>query len=159
MGSKKKKKSGKIKEVLSPEEQMDRLLGVPKARKPPKRPKSPDMDPADIAAEAARAAGAEAARAAAAAAAAKAIEPLKPGDPVEVHGLQSANGKALNGKKGVIKRFDETKGRYLVELGQATLQSLKPDNLRRTGGLESAGGGTSFHADGYTGPSAGYTML
>ncbi|CAK0906519.1 unnamed protein product [Prorocentrum cordatum] len=100
---------------------------------------------------------ARAAGAAAAAAAAAASVPLKPGERVEVFGLQSEAGRGLNGKSGVITKWDEAKGRFQVELGQANLQSLKPDNLRRCSTSSSAGGagGAGGPETGYQGPSAG----
>ena len=89
--------------------------------------------------------------------------PLKPGDVVEVHGLQSASGQALNGKSGLITKWDEAKGRFQVELGMTNLQSLKPDNLKRT----VASGqtqrpqtdGCGEFGESYSGSTAGYTLL
>ena len=88
--------------------------------------------------------------------------PLKPGDVVEVHGLQSASGQALNGKSGLITKWDETKGRFQVELGMANLQSLKPDNLKRTLAGQSQRpqtDGCGEFGESYSGSTAGYTLL
>lgn len=88
--------------------------------------------------------------------------PLKPGDVVEVHGLQSASGQALNGKSGLITKWDETKGRFQVELGMANLQSLKPDNLKRTVASQSQRpqtDGCGEFGESYSGSTAGYTLL
>lgn len=55
--------------------------------------------------------------------------PLVPGVRVLLHGLQGA--ADLNNKTGVIRRFDDTAGRYVVELdGGAGQKSLKAENLR-----------------------------
>merc|ERR1712012_1322064 len=116
-------------EGLTPEETLERLLQGRSAKRRrrssgrfsgSKEEETPVVDPADIAADAARAMGAAAA-AAAAAAVAKSQEPLKPGDRVEVYGLQSEAGRALNGKTGLITKYVE--GRFQVELGLANLQS------------------------------------
>lgn len=96
-----------------------------------------------------------AAAAAAASAAVAAAAPLKPGDRVEVHGLQSAAGKPLNGKTGMIIKFAEDKGRFQVELGLANVQSLKPENLR----LCRAPASNYQFQDSYSGTTAGYTLL
>eukprot|EP00927_Polykrikos_kofoidii_P078314 TRINITY_DN75155_c0_g1_i1.p1 TRINITY_DN75155_c0_g1~~TRINITY_DN75155_c0_g1_i1.p1 ORF type:complete len:420 (-),score=71.36 TRINITY_DN75155_c0_g1_i1:35-1234(-) len=145
--SKSPAKPAKAPRLLSPEEALEKMLkGTSKAGQKSE--------------SAARAAGAAAAAAAMAAAVPPASggtgpagaafnAPLKPGDHVEVHGLQSETGRALNGKLGVIVRFLEDKGRFEVQLGMATLQSLKPENLKHSipiGGI-------------YTGATAGYTLL
>lgn len=86
---------------------------------------------------------------------------LRPGDRVEVFGLLSAAGKPLNGKTGLITKFVEEKGRFQVELGLATLQSLKPENLRQCSSSAQSDGdpfGCQLGSD-YTGASAGYTLL
>jgi len=140
----------KKKKDMNPDELMEKLLGKldPTTAKKPKS----DPDPEDSADARVRAAGAAAA--AAAVAASRMLEPLKPGDTVEVCGLQSEAGKALNRKTGVITKFDEAKGRFLVELlGQKSVQSLKPDNLRRA-----STSSTGFEPC-YQGPTAGYCML
>mmetsp|Transcript_59859 Transcript_59859/g.110845 ORF Transcript_59859/g.110845 Transcript_59859/m.110845 type:complete len:701 (+) Transcript_59859:146-2248(+) len=156
------KKKQKTKKQLSPEEEMERLLKQAKPSKLPKASRPPDPEesgPPDAADAAARAAGA----AAAAAAAAAATEPLKPGDQVEVFGLKSAAGKSLNGKTGMITKFDKEKGRFQVELGQANIQSVKPENLRRSSTFSnlggSGGGGMPPPGDDYQGSTAGYTLL
>ncbi|OLQ12411.1 hypothetical protein AK812_SmicGene3655 [Symbiodinium microadriaticum] len=88
---------------------------------------------------------------------------LQPGDRVEVVGLQSASGKALNGKQGLITKWDEMKGRFQVDLFMANLQSLKPENLKQViGGAQrthspEAGGCGEFES--YSGSTAGYTLL
>lgn len=96
-----------------------------------------------------------AAAAAAASAAVAAASPLKPGDRVEVHGLQSAAGKPLNGKTGMIIKFAEDKGRFQVELGLANVQSLKPANLRLCKPPLANFRLQELH----TGSTAGYTLL
>jgi len=60
----------------------------------------------------------------------------------------------LNGKTGTIKKFDGDKGRYQVDLGTASLHSLKPENLRHV--IPSS---TTFVESGYSGSTAGYTLL
>lgn len=66
---------------------------------------------------------------------------------------------------GIVKKFFEAKGRWEVDLFQATLQSLKAENLKKLvspgdlGGSQSSSGGSGLTNDGYTGPTAGYTML
>mmetsp|Transcript_2593 Transcript_2593/g.6627 ORF Transcript_2593/g.6627 Transcript_2593/m.6627 type:complete len:690 (+) Transcript_2593:121-2190(+) len=152
------RKKQKAKKQLSPEEEMERLLKQAKPAKLPKAARPPDPEernPADAADAAVRAAGA----AAAAAAAAAAIEPLKPGDQVEVFGLQSAAGKGLNGKTGMITKFDQAKGRFQVEMGQANMQSFKPENLRRSSKMGSGVGSVPPPGDDYKGSTAGYTLL
>jgi len=61
----------------------------------------------------------------------------------------------LNGKTGLITKWDQAKGRFQVELGMANQQSLKPENLRRHV--------PSFFANtvdsSYSGSTAGYTLL
>lgn len=142
--SRRKRKKAKKGQDLTPDEMMEKLLTGKAPKRPPKQPKSrPDFE--DVADAAARAA----------------VAPLKPGERVEVFGLQSEAGRALNGKSGVITKWDEAKGRFQVELGQANLQSLKRDNLRRCSvpGSFGAAGGTAGAEPGYEGPSAGYTLL
>jgi len=112
----------------------------------------PTVDQADIERDVARAAGAAAA-AAATAAASMSKEPLRPGDRVEVHGLQSAAGRPLNRKQGTITKFDQAKGRFMVDLGLGSMQSLKPENLRHM-----VTNATPFQTD-YSGATAGYTLL
>ncbi|CAE8589060.1 unnamed protein product [Polarella glacialis] len=56
---------------------------------------------------------------------------LRPGVLVEVHGLESENGRLMNGKRGTIKQHFAEKGRFEVELGSGKLASLRPENLRR----------------------------
>lgn len=137
------------KKTLSPEEQLEKILRGERRE-------------AREATKAARAEGAKAAEAAAAAmreaaaaAAAKAAAPersMSPGDHVEVFGLQSEAGRKLNGKNGVITKFEPEKGRFQVDLGQAAVQSLKPENLRPFSKSASV-------IDDYRGSTAGYTLL
>lgn len=170
---------------LAPEEKLEQLLGglsggKKKKRRsrrtpsPPPQPQpreaSPEIFFGAAAAEAAQAASAGAAAASAisaetaakvAAAAAAAVAPpaeLRVGDQVEVYGLQSEAGRKLNGKTGQITKFVEAKGRFEVELGLGSLQSLKPENLRPAS--RSMGGDYSGAASGdYNGATAGYTLL
>merc|ERR1740121_34514 len=55
---------------------------------------------------------------------------LKVGDPVIVHGLQSATGQKMNGKSGVITAYVEGSGRFQVKLGDKEAVALKRDNLK-----------------------------
>lgn len=161
-------------EELAPEDKLEQLLdglkGKKKKRRPKRPPTPPPRDPSPeiffgaAAAEAAQAAAAAAGAAAAstlsaetaakvAAAAAAAVAPpaeLHVGDQVEIYGLQSEAGRKLNGKIGQITKFVEAKGRFEVELGLGSLQSLKPENLRRAS--------SSIGGD-YSGSTAGYTLL
>lgn len=54
------------------------------------------------------------------------------GDAVEVFGLQSEKGQALNGLLGSVCAYDGEKDRYEVRLGsESDIRSLKASNLRR----------------------------
>mmetsp|Transcript_1915 Transcript_1915/g.4312 ORF Transcript_1915/g.4312 Transcript_1915/m.4312 type:complete len:232 (-) Transcript_1915:45-740(-) len=57
---------------------------------------------------------------------------LKPGDTVIIYGLQSEAGQKLNGKSGVITKYVEDSGRFVVELtkGISSVHSLKRENVR-----------------------------
>jgi len=58
--------------------------------------------------------------------------PLGVADSVEVVGLESEGGKALNGRKGVVTKFVEDAGRFQVQfLNPEKLVNLKPENLTR----------------------------
>ncbi|CAE8721232.1 unnamed protein product, partial [Polarella glacialis] len=154
-------KRSKGKKGLTPEEVLEKLL-------------KGEAKDADKARKSARSAGAEAAAAAAAAvmrdllaeqaatAAAAASAPLKLGDRVEVYGLLSDTGCKLNGKTGLLTKWDPEKGRFQVELGMANVQSFRPENVRRAAKPNtpteqpeySAGAPTN-----YSGSTAGYTLL
>ena len=61
---------------------------------------------------------------------------LLPGCHVRLHGLQSESGKRNNGKLGVLRRFDEAKGRWVVafdgnegNLREENLQHVSSPNL------------------------------
>lgn len=142
----KKKKKRKRSSGANPEEALEAMLKGERVRDD-RRKKS------------ARDAGAAAARFANEAEAGT----LQPGDRVEVVGLQSASGKALNGKQGLITKWDEMKGRFQVDLFMANLQSLKPENLKQViGGAQrthspETGGCGEFES--YSGSTAGYTLL
>lgn len=58
---------------------------------------------------------------------------LKPGDKVEIFGLTSEAGQKLNGKKAAIAKFEESSGRWMVEMlrGLSTFHSLKAENLKK----------------------------
>eukprot|EP00930_Biecheleria_cincta_P047492 TRINITY_DN32938_c0_g1_i1.p1 TRINITY_DN32938_c0_g1~~TRINITY_DN32938_c0_g1_i1.p1 ORF type:complete len:424 (-),score=121.43 TRINITY_DN32938_c0_g1_i1:26-1273(-) len=142
--AKKSKKSG----APNPEEALERMLKG-ETKKSERSKKS------------ARDAGAAAAAEAAAKAAAE-NEPLKLGERVEVFGLRSENGKVLNGKTGLITKWDQAKARFLVDLFMGNLQSLKPDNLRRVASNSAPTSNSepcSQFQDSYTGSTAGYTLL
>lgn len=150
------KKAKKDKKTKTADDALDRLLGNAQYEE------TQAQKAARKAGEAAAKAAAEASEKAAAWAAAEMAKALHPGDRVEVHSLQSESGKKLNGKTGVVKRFIAEKGRWEVDLFQASLQSLKPDNLKRLGRGSSSGdssGGSAFINNDYSGPSAGYTLL
>eukprot|EP00931_Biecheleriopsis_adriatica_P047737 TRINITY_DN27532_c0_g1_i1.p1 TRINITY_DN27532_c0_g1~~TRINITY_DN27532_c0_g1_i1.p1 ORF type:complete len:407 (+),score=130.09 TRINITY_DN27532_c0_g1_i1:18-1238(+) len=149
-----KKKKRKKERTHNPEEALEAMLKGEKVKSDKNKKSARD-------AGAAAAAAAAAACAAAAAAAVAENAPLKLGDRVEVFGLQSQTGKALNGKTGLITKWDQAKGRFQVELGMANLQSLKPDNLRRVGAANAnmtQSEGSGVH-DSYSGSTAGYTLL
>lgn len=55
---------------------------------------------------------------------------FKLGQRVEVFGLESDGGRALNGKKGLVTKYLAERDRFQVELGLPTLQSIRPQNLR-----------------------------
>merc|ERR1711874_210292 len=57
---------------------------------------------------------------------------LKPGDQVVIYGLQSEAGQKLNGKTGVITKYVEDSGRFVVEItkGISSIHSLKRENVR-----------------------------
>lgn len=82
--------------------------------------------------------------------------PLAAGARVKLQGLQGA--AELNGRIGIILRFDTPAGRYVVEVdGGAGQKSLKGDNLvlQGTAGLGGgAGGAAGGAAGGSGGPSA-----
>jgi len=150
-----KAKKAKKSSGVNPEEALEAMLKGETVKKDKKSRAARDEGAA-----AAKAAAAAAAQAAAAQAAVDENTPLKLGDKVEVFGLQSASGKALNGKSGLLTKFDATKGRFQVELGMANLQSLKPENLRRVARSKTGDAtGTGTVSDGYLGSSAGYTLL
>jgi len=72
----------------------------------------------------------------AAALAATALDAAKPatfaaGDAVELFGLESDWGKALNGQRGVITGWLEEKGRFEVQLSNGNFINLKPGNLTK----------------------------
>lgn len=52
-------------------------------------------------------------------------------DNVEVHGLASADGKMLNGRRGLVVQFIKSQDRYEVSFGQDRQVILRPANLRR----------------------------
>jgi len=57
---------------------------------------------------------------------------LRTGMLVEIHGLQSAAGQALNGKTGIIESYDHAKGRWRVLVkDRDKVVSLKPQNLNK----------------------------
>lgn len=56
---------------------------------------------------------------------------LAPGTCVEVIGLESDGGRTLNGRKGIIQKSIEERGRLQVRLGPEKLASLKPANLKK----------------------------
>jgi len=60
----------------------------------------------------------------------KASGALKVGDPVIVHGLQSASGQKLNGRSGVIMSFIESSGRFQVQLAPGEAPAVKRENLK-----------------------------
>lgn len=63
----------------------------------------------------------------------KVRQELKSGDRVEVHSLQSEQGRVLNGTFGVVTGLDATSGRWQVELkgnGYNGLRAFKAENLR-----------------------------
>jgi len=154
----------KRKGPLTPEEQMEQLLKGANIRAERETQAYKDSQARDerfaAAADAAKSGGSDTLKpnasvaAAAAAAAAKVMAGgggvFNPGDQVEVFGLQSESGRRMNGKKGVIVKFDNAKMRFQVELGLGGVQSLKPDNLRKC---------WSILGDPFGGSSAGYTML
>jgi len=149
-------KKKKKKKDMTPEEILEAALN--KENKKNKKSKKESRD-ASFDSEAAAAAAAAAARFAEAAASwAADVGPLKAGERVEVYGLQSEAGMKLNGKSGILTKFDQEKGRWQVELGMATIQSLKENNLRRVAAQSTAGSQPVF-TENYAGPSAGYTML
>mmetsp|Transcript_13554 Transcript_13554/g.22357 ORF Transcript_13554/g.22357 Transcript_13554/m.22357 type:complete len:471 (-) Transcript_13554:36-1448(-) len=57
--------------------------------------------------------------------------PLQPGDCVEVFGLESEKGKELNGKRGILTKHFEAKGRFEVRLTPDRSVNVKPDNLQK----------------------------
>lgn len=57
--------------------------------------------------------------------------PPKVGDRVEIYGLESESGRQLNGQKGLITQFVQSRGRFEVRLGPEKLVSLRSENLRR----------------------------
>merc|ERR1712187_971640 len=60
----------------------------------------------------------------------KAAGALKVGDPVTVHGLQSAAGQKMNGKSGVITKYIEESGRFQVQLSPGEAPAIKLENLK-----------------------------
>jgi len=57
--------------------------------------------------------------------------PLQPGDCVEVFGLESEKGKALNGNRGILTKHFEAKGRFEVRVTPDRSVNMKPENLRK----------------------------
>lgn len=55
---------------------------------------------------------------------------LKVGEQVEIYGLGSAAGQALNGQKGVLTQHTADKGRWEVTISLDKVVSLKAENLR-----------------------------
>jgi len=55
------------------------------------------------------------------------------GAAVEVHGLESESGRAMNGQRGIVARFHGEAGRFEVRLAQGKLAKLKPGNLTNLG--------------------------
>jgi len=66
---------------------------------------------------------------------------LKPGDAVVVYGLTSEAGQKLNGKSGVITKYVEESGRFVVELtkGMSSVHSLKRENVRSDDAPQASG--------------------
>eukprot|EP00930_Biecheleria_cincta_P047698 TRINITY_DN33120_c0_g1_i1.p1 TRINITY_DN33120_c0_g1~~TRINITY_DN33120_c0_g1_i1.p1 ORF type:complete len:756 (+),score=136.18 TRINITY_DN33120_c0_g1_i1:186-2453(+) len=64
---------------------------------------------------------------------------LNSGDFVEVHGLHSEVGLALNGAIGVVAGLDTTSARYQVELKGHGLRAFKAENLRPARSEDSPG--------------------
>jgi len=59
-------------------------------------------------------------------------EPFSLGNPVEVVGLESAEGKPLNGKFGIIVTYLKGKSRFEVRIeGDKVTRNLKPANLKK----------------------------
>eukprot|EP00913_Durusdinium_trenchii_P024935 g23403.t1 len=164
-GSEEKKPKKRKRSSANPEEALEAMLKGEKVKTDKKKKSARDAGAA--AAWAAQANEAE-------------TGPLRPGDIVEIHGLQSVSGQAhcsrnklfrfssvsfspeaLNGKSGLITKWDEVKGRFQVELGMANLQSLKPENLKRTAAQPQRphSEGCGEFADSYSGSTAGYTLL
>eukprot|EP00747_Dinoflagellata_sp_TGD_P120576 gnl/TRDRNA2_/TRDRNA2_173275_c2_seq8.p1 gnl/TRDRNA2_/TRDRNA2_173275_c2~~gnl/TRDRNA2_/TRDRNA2_173275_c2_seq8.p1 ORF type:complete len:540 (+),score=113.69 gnl/TRDRNA2_/TRDRNA2_173275_c2_seq8:109-1728(+) len=56
---------------------------------------------------------------------------LLPGDSVEVSGLESQNGKVLNGKTGLITKYVDESGRFEVSFGKGNVASLRRENLAK----------------------------
>ena len=59
--------------------------------------------------------------------------PLVEGDAVEIFGLQTVGGMAMNGQRGVIRQWQGWKGRFEIRLLNGQVLGLKPDNLKRVG--------------------------
>jgi len=59
---------------------------------------------------------------------------VRAGARVEIHGLQSASGKELNGQEGVAQYLDSASGRFCVQLNPddppGKWKKVKPDNLK-----------------------------
>jgi len=55
------------------------------------------------------------------------------GDAVEVFGLESAMGKAMNGQRGVVTQWMQDKGRFQVKLSDGKTPNLKASNLMKVG--------------------------
>eukprot|EP00439_Symbiodinium_sp_Y106_P071005 s16_g12.t1 len=58
--------------------------------------------------------------------------PLKTGEEVEIFGLSSEGGKALNGQKGVVTEYSTERDRWEVMISLEKVVSLRPRNLRRS---------------------------
>jgi len=56
---------------------------------------------------------------------------LRPGDIVEILGLESESGKAMNGHLGTVGQYHSEVGRAEVRLSLGKLVKLKPENLRK----------------------------
>ena len=52
--------------------------------------------------------------------------PMHAGSVVMVHGLRSEAAKKHNGRRGTVLRYDESKGRYAVQLQVLLLRYLHP---------------------------------
>mmetsp|Transcript_41608 Transcript_41608/g.120487 ORF Transcript_41608/g.120487 Transcript_41608/m.120487 type:complete len:849 (-) Transcript_41608:304-2850(-) len=80
---------------------------------------------------------------------------LQLGDTVEVFGLESEGGRRLNGKRGVLKNYDEAKARFQVDIESGALSSLKPSNLRKVDPLQ---GGPAAQSAGAAMADTGFSL-